>query len=152
MPEAIRQGDIPGVQLRCRARLEVGADTAWRLLTEPQQHGDWLAAVVEGDAAAVGSTLRWRNDEAFDPAVIEIGDTLELEPPRRWRLAWRQEGWSVATQVEIEIEEVADGSALSILHGGFEHLPLSASLTVWEAYRRHWRAALERLAAIARAD
>ena len=33
-----------------------------------------------------------------------------------------------------------------MLQQGFEHLPLSRCLTIWEAYRRRWREALARLA------
>jgi hypothetical protein len=33
-----------------------------------------------------------------------------------------------------------------VLQEGFEHLPLSECLTIWEAYRRRWRKALACLA------
>ena len=43
MTEAIRQGDIPGVQLRRRQVLGVSADEAWRWLSEPDRLALWLA-------------------------------------------------------------------------------------------------------------
>ena len=42
----------------------------------------------------------------------------------------------------------ADGTEISVLQKGFAHLPLSDCLTIWETYRRRWRAALTTLASL----
>jgi hypothetical protein len=78
----------------------------------------------------------------------EAGTTLDRDRPRLWSLAFQQTdaGWPVATRLTFELLPHADGCELSVLQEGFEHLPLSECLTIWEAYRRRWREALARLA------
>ncbi len=46
----IREGDIPGIQLRARRRLAVDCAEAWRWLTERDRLERWLADRVEVDA------------------------------------------------------------------------------------------------------
>jgi uncharacterized protein YndB with AHSA1/START domain len=153
--EAIRQGDIPGVQLRRRQALPVAAEEAWRWLVEPARLARWLASTARlvGEGEGGGAALLL--EEAAPPweggaagAWRERGRTLEAEPSRRWVLAWErlEAGWPVATRVVVTLHATAGGCELDVLHQGFERLPLSSCLTVWEAYRRRWRVALERLA------
>ncbi|MCZ6726639.1 MAG: SRPBCC domain-containing protein [Acidobacteria bacterium] len=149
MVEAIRQGDIPGVQLRCRRALTAGAATAWDYLVEPRHLEDWLCRQARL-TAAVASDFEWRGSAELGEDSIEQGTILAIEPPHLLVATLRQPAWVAATRLEIEI--VADGQAceISVLQRGFEHLPLSQGLTVWETYRRRWSAALERLARLDR--
>ncbi len=147
MVEAIRQGDIPGVQLRHRRPLALTVDDAWAWLTEPEKLERWAAdraAVRLGDRVAL--VLERAREEAAP--LREEGETLDLEAPRRWSLAFRQRGraWRDATRLTFRLTETAEGSELDIFHEGFEHLSLSSCLTVWEEYRRRWREAAGRLA------
>ena len=145
MIEAIRQGDIPGVQLRCRQELAAPAATAWRWLAEPDRLARWAGrARLEG---GLEGTLELAREEEGD-AVRERGRTLELESGRLWVLAFERldDGWEAATRLTFELTPHGDGCELSVLQQGFEHLPLSRCLTIWEAYRRRWRDALARLA------
>ncbi|MGH2625176.1 MAG: SRPBCC family protein [Anaerolineales bacterium] len=121
--EAIRQGDIPGVQLRRRQALPLSCEEAWRWLVEPERLARWLA-----------------------PAAGERRRTLEHDPPHRALLSWEEPGWPVPTRVTLTLHPAGGGCELDVLHQGFERLPLSTCLTVWEAYRRSWREALARLA------
>ena len=87
MVEAIRQGDIPGVQLRCRQQLAVPAATAWRWLTEPALLSSWAGeARLEG---GVDGVLHLAGEEAAGP-LRERGRTLEMTPERRWVLAFER--------------------------------------------------------------
>lgn len=147
MPEPIRQGDIPGVQLRCRQLLPIDIETAWSWLTEPERLTRWLAASARIDPGPPIALHLERVDEDGAP-VHELGSTLDRDRPRLWSLAFQQPGagWPVATRLTLELTPHGDGCELSVLQEGFEHLPLSDGLTIWEAYRRHWRDALARLA------
>jgi uncharacterized protein YndB with AHSA1/START domain len=142
MSEAIRQGDIPGVQLRRRQALAVSPEEAWRWLTEPDRLSLWLAERVESD----GEELRLSG-----PAGDERARTLESAPPRLRILAFEKlgEGWPAATRLTLRIHPAGSGCEVDILQDGFQRLPLSACLTIWEAYRRRWRDALARLAEVA---
>jgi len=145
MTEAIREGDIPGVQLRRRRQL-TGASvaTVWSWLTEPARLVLWLADEAQVELRE-GGALRLTRGHSPRPEV-ELGETVHLEAPRRWVVSFRRERWSLATRLELEITDGRTGAELSVLQSGFERLPLSEGLTVWEAYRRRWTVALDRLA------
>lgn len=139
MPEAIRQGDIPGVQLRRRQGLAVSSGEAWRWLSEPDRLALWLA---EGAELADGELLL--TGEGFR----ERGRTIEIVPPTLWVLAFERldSGWTAATRLTLRVHALGGGSEVDVLQDGFQRLPLSACLTIWETYRRRWRDALARLA------
>ena len=142
MAEAIRQGDIPGVQLRRRQGLAVSPDEAWRWLSEPDRLARWLAAqaeLAEGELLLAGEGFR------------ERGRTLEIVPPKLWVLAFERldSGWGSATRLTLRVHALPSGSEVDVLQDGFQRLPLSTCLTIWETYRRRWRDALSRLAEVA---
>jgi uncharacterized protein YndB with AHSA1/START domain len=147
MAEQIRQGDIPGVQLRCRHRFPVAPKEVWAWLTDADALTRWLAARAD---------LEPEPDKAL---VLEITDpsgrtlrerwvTLTSNPPDRWvvDLLNLDGSWPVPTRVIFELTPVPEGTEISVLQKGFAHLPLSECLTIWEAYRRRWRTALTNLA------
>lgn len=145
MVEAIRQGDIPGVQLRCRHELAAPVSVAWRWLTEPALLARWAGrARLEGGPEG---TLEIASEGSQGPRR-ERGRTLELVPEQRWVLAFERldDGWETSTRLTFELTAHPQGCELSVLQQGFEHLPLSRCLTIWESYRRRWRKALVLLA------
>jgi len=146
--DAIRQGDIPGIQIRCRQVLALPAEEAWRWLTEPEFLRRWLAEEVSA-AAEVGGFLELATK---GEAWRERGETIEVRRPYCWLLSFRRldGGWPVATRLRLEIATRPQGSEVSALHTGFQDLQLSTCLTVWEEYRRRWRGALARLAEVSR--
>ena len=147
MVEAIRQGDIPGVQMRWRAQLMVPPEMAWEWLTAPDRLEEWLCSRALVQLELGGG---WRLESLREEAapLVESAELLELEEPRRLSLAWRQPDgdWQAATRVTLELHPTAAGCELDVFHEGFEHLSLSICLTVWEEYRRRWRESSERLA------
>jgi uncharacterized protein YndB with AHSA1/START domain len=143
--ESIRQGDIPGVQLRRRQDLALPPAAAWRWLVEPEKLALWLAA--EAEVHPEGLHL-----QSGEPPFQERGRTLELTPPRLWILSFERldAGWPAATRLTLRVHETTDGSQIDVLQDGFQRLPLSLCLPVWEAYRRRWKEALARLADVTR--
>lgn len=143
--EAIRQGDIPGVQLRRRQDLTLPPAAAWRWLVEPEKLVLWLAR----EAEVHPGELRLRGG---DPPFQERGRTVELAPPRLWVLSFERldVNWPAATRLTLRFHETAGGSQIDVLQDGFQRLPLSLCLTVWEAYRLRWKEALARLADVTR--
>ena len=81
--EAIRQGDIPGVQLRRRRLLPVSVDEAWRWVTEADRLERWLADRVEAEPGPRGG-LRLGRDTEHGIDGDEHGSTLEWEERERW--------------------------------------------------------------------
>lgn len=145
MSEAIRQGDIPGVQLRCRRALAAPVEAAWAFLVEPSKVETWLCRQARFESGIA----EWTGPFDLDGEPTETVRSVETEPPRRLVGGLTQAGWTASTRLEFELIATEQGCELSVLQNGFEHLPLSISLTVWEAYRRRWRAALDRLASAA---
>jgi uncharacterized protein YndB with AHSA1/START domain len=155
MPEMIRQGDIPGVQLRRRQDLALTPEEAWRWLVEPDKLARWIAReaqVVEGPNGSLhltGTGDPGETDPEFDPkAWRESGRTVEIAPPKLWVMAFERldAGWSAATRLTVRLHRAPGGCQADILQDGFQRLPLSIGLTVWERYRLRWKDALARLA------
>jgi len=143
MPHAIRQGDIPGIQLRCDARMATSRQELWRWLTEVDPLRLWLANEV--DLLADGE-FRLAGEAADGSARIERARPIAREEGRLLVFSFErlEDGWTSATKLSFELSGERP-CALSVLQQGFERLALSRCLTVWEFYRRRWRAALERL-------
>lgn len=151
MPEMIRQGDIPGVQLRRRQDLPLAPEEAWRWLVEPEKLARWLARearVVEGPGGSLELTGTGEPGEADPGAWRESGRTVELAPPKLWVMAFERlgAGWPAATRLTLRLHRAPGGCQVDILQDGFQRLPLSAGLTIWESYRLRWKDALARLA------
>jgi uncharacterized protein YndB with AHSA1/START domain len=144
MTEAIREGDIPGVQLRRRQVLPLPPEEAWRWLVEPALLARWLADEAEVELGTRGG-LRL----AVSDGGRERGTTVEYAPPFRWVLAFERldAGWTAATRLALAVHPHAEGAEVDVLQGGFQRLSLSLCLPAWESYRRRWREALDRLAA-----
>lgn len=150
--EAIREGDIPGVQLRRRQSLGLSREAAWRWLVEPERLRLWLADEAELEPGPAGMLLLRGSSPRVDPPVgpwRERGRTLEVAPPEVWVLAFERldAGWPAPTLLTLRLRSVGHDCELDVLQQGFQRLPLSMGLTVWESYRTRWRAALARLAA-----
>jgi uncharacterized protein YndB with AHSA1/START domain len=151
--EAIREGDIPGVQLRRRQTLALPPEDAWRWLTEPEKLALWLADAAEVEPGPKGSLLLSGSSPRVDPPAgpwRERGRTIEISPLRLWVLAFERldAGWPAATRLTLRLHAASDGCEIDVLQEGFQRLPLSQGLTVWESYRSRWRTALARLAEV----
>jgi uncharacterized protein YndB with AHSA1/START domain len=147
MIERIRQGDIPGVQLRYRHTLPVDPAQVWPWLKQPDLLARWLA-----DRALATSS-------APDEITLETSRSDGVHLQERLRFVRSDEphllvldlqqidaGWPVATRLTLEMQAQNGGTEVSVLQEGFAQLPLSDCLTIWEAYRRRWRSALLSLA------
>lgn len=133
------------MQLRRRQALAVSPDEAWRWLTEPDRLVLWLAerANVEGSE---GEEIRLSGPDGEERARV-----LESVPPWLRILAFEKPGAGIAaTRLTLRVHPAGPaGCEVDVLQDGFQRLPLSIGLTVWEAYRRRWRDALKRLAEVA---
>jgi hypothetical protein len=142
----IREGDIPGIQLRTRRALRIDCVEAWRWLTDPRRLERWLADRAEVDPGPRGG-LRLERSPLAGAIVVETGQTQRIEANRSWVLAFRKEDprWEAATRLELSLLPAAGVCEVDVLQTGFHLQSLSACLTIWEEYRRRWREALARL-------
>lgn len=155
MVEAIRQGDIPGVQLRVRQPLGITPEQAWTWLTDAGRLGRWLAQEARVETGPEGLLVLRTHDEATGRGIVERGRTLTFDQGRLWVLSFQREDaeWEAATRLSFEVTPGEGGCELGVFHQDFQLLSLSLCLTIWERYRKRWREALERLArAVAQGD
>jgi len=147
MVEQIRQGDIPGVQLRCRHLLAAPVHEVWAWLTETERQSRWLADRVELESGSETALLLESGEPAGDSQRERLV-SVTTDPTRKWVLDLQNlDGtWPVPTRVAFELTATPDGTEISVFQTGFAHLPLSECLTIWESYRRRWRTALTTLA------
>src|SRR5688572_8895316 len=126
----IREGDIPGIQLRARQPLRIDRVETWRWLTDPRRLERWLADRAEVEPGARGG-LRLERATPDGKIVIETGKTERFEPTRAWVLAFRQEDrrWEgAATRLELTLLDGENGCEVDVLQTGFHLLSLSACL------------------------
>lgn len=149
--EGIRQGDIPGVQLRRRVDVP-GSPPAWvwPFWVEAEKQSRWLSdrARIEDGPPAV---FWLESDDPQGGVRREYAEVFERAEPQRLVLGLRQldAGWNAATMVTVELARSEAGCQVMVFQEGFQQLPLSVGLTVWEYSRARWARALERLAKIA---
>lgn len=144
--ERIRQGDVPGVQLRKRADVvAASAASVWPFLLEPERLTAWLCDRAEAESEAPAA-LRLERDTA-GTVIREYVEVVESRPPNQLILGFRQldAGWGAATKLTIELVDSQEGCHVAVFQEGFQKLPLSLGLTAWEDARRRWTRALERL-------
>jgi len=149
--EPIRQGDIPGVQLRRRADVPRRmTEQIWPYWLQAELQRLWLC---ERSRIEPGPpTVIWlETGESSTQLLKEYVEVVERVEPERLVLGWREldAGWTAATKVTVEFEPTATGCGVMVFQEGFQKLPLSIGLTAWERYRRRWTEALERLVRLA---
>ena len=149
MVEQIRQGDIPGVQLRYRHRLAAQPPDVWPWLIRPDLLGQWLSDEATADPSS-DSTVALETVAAGGTRTREQLTVVRAQEPDLLVLDLRDMdgGWPAATRITIELSGRDSESEVSVLQEGFSQLPLSECLTIWETYRRRWRVALARLASL----
>jgi uncharacterized protein YndB with AHSA1/START domain len=111
----------------------------WRALTDAEQFGQWFGVKLDGPFAP-GARLRGQiTHPGYEHVVFEI--TIErMEPEKLFSWRWHPHAidpkidYSAepTTLVVFELEEVPEGTHLTVVESGFDGIPLSRRL---EAYR-----------------
>jgi uncharacterized protein YndB with AHSA1/START domain len=122
-----------GWQIGVSRTLPVDVDTAWRVLLSPAGLAVWL-----GD----GVREPLRTGAAYETADGTTGEVRSLHPGDRIRLTWQPPGRGADATVQLTVRPAARGCTVRF-HA--ERLHSEAERT---ALRAHWRAVLERLAAL----
>lgn len=121
-----------------RAPLGRTASDLWPLLSTAQGLEKWLAHVERFDAAPEG-VFRFR-PRAHEHHAVEAGTIDLLVPESRLVLSWEWEGasWGAKTKVEFSLEPDPSGSALLLLHSGFDKIPPAAAAEARRYYAARW--------------
>jgi len=91
---------------------------------------------------------RFQYQGSFEGRVFRIvGEVLAYEPPGRLVLTWREESddgtsWPAETIVEETLTEEGDRTRVTVVHLGFERLPLEHRQRIFESYVMGWEQGL----------
>ena len=133
-----------------RAQMPRSASDLWPLLSTASGLEKWVAHVERFDGVQGGSfrlTSRFQGRQ-----IVEEGRIEEIVPSSRVALSWEWlgEGWGAPTRVEFVIEPESSGSAVLVLHSGFERVDDAKRVTARRNYAGAWPevlAGLKRLVA-----
>ncbi len=108
--------------------LPVPRERVWDAITRPEQFSQWFEVVRDIDFRVGGTiTFTWENQLSPYSAVIE-----KIEPPQCFAFRWASYAYSHpelklppthTTLVTFTLDEVAEGTRLTVLETGFAALP-----------------------------
>jgi uncharacterized protein YndB with AHSA1/START domain len=119
----------------------------WRALIDAEQFGQWFGVKLNGSFAP-GARLRGQvQHKGYEHVPIEI--TVERMEPEKL-FSWRWHPYSIdpkidysverTTLVVFELEEVADGTSLTVVESGFDGIPLARRLEAYRGNEEGWAA------------
>ena len=101
---------MPETRITRTVDLDASLDDVWRALTEPQLLGDWLDSSVELDVRPGGEGVIVEADGAVRRACVD-----EVDPARRLALRrWPDDGSGPESKVELELEQIPDGTRVVV--------------------------------------
>lgn len=131
--------------------LPVSRQRVWDAITKPEQLSQWLSMVMEMDFRVGGAIqFTWENERSPYPGVIEV-----IEPLHRFAFRWSSYAIghpelklapASSTLVEFTLEEVAEGTRLTVVESGFASL--ADAIQAAQSYRDNqegWHALLSGL-------
>jgi uncharacterized protein YndB with AHSA1/START domain len=90
--------------------LPAAREEVWEALTDPGRLEDWFANSVELDLRpGGGASFRWGNGEERHATFTEV------DPDRRLAFAWDGEGLEDGGEVAFTLDDVADGTRLTVV-------------------------------------
>ncbi|GHO89372.1 SRPBCC domain-containing protein [Dictyobacter formicarum] len=137
----------------CIERIEmlpVSRERVWDAITKPEQFSQWFDIVRDIDFR-VGGTINftWENELSPYPAVIE-----KIEPPQCFAFRWASYAFghpelklppTATTLVTFTLEEVAEGTRLTVVESGFASLPDAFQAQSHQENVEGWQSELPKL-------
>jgi uncharacterized protein YndB with AHSA1/START domain len=125
-------------------------EIVWNFLTETKHLQRWWNDGVTLDAVAGGDFVEpWANSAG--QRIVTSGKVLGLKEASEIRLTWRDEDWTVATEVTFTLETLGEATRLTVLHGGWQAFPESDRDGLIDAHSQGWQRHLDSLTAYATA-
>ena len=126
----------------------------WRAITDSQEFGTWFRAALDGPFVAgerVGGRITYPGYEHLRMDVL----VEKIEPERLFSFRWRpnaiEPGADYAkeptTLVEFRLEEVAEGTLLTIVESGFDALPAERRADAYRGNDEGWTEQLKNIEA-----
>ena len=120
----------------------------WRALTDSAQFGEWFQARLESPFTA-GRTVRGpMTYPGYEHLTFEV--TVEqVEPERLFSWRWQPGGdpdidpAEPTTLVVFELEEIAEGTRLTVTESGFDRIPLARRAKAYRGNDQGWTGQME---------
>lgn len=107
--------------------LPVSRERVWDAITKPEQLSQWFGLVRDMDFRVGGEiNFTWEQERSPYPGSIEV-----IEPPHRFAFRWNSYAIghpelglapSPTTLVEFTLDEIAEGTRLTLVESGFASL------------------------------
>ncbi len=128
-----------------RVLLRAPRARVWRALADAQAFGEWFGVKLTGSFAP-GARVRGQvTHKGYEHLTFEI--TIEqMEPERRFSWRWHPHAidpkadysTEPTTLVVFELEEVADGTLLTVVESGFDRIPLARRADAYRGNEQGW--------------
>ncbi|MEA2713216.1 MAG: hypothetical protein QOK27_1177 [Gemmatimonadales bacterium] len=122
----------------------------WRALTDSAQFGEWFQARLEGPFTAGRKVRGPMTYPGYEHLTFEA--TVEqMEPERLFSWRWQPGGNSnpdpaePTTLVVFELEEVPEGTRLTVTETGFDRIPIARRGKAYRENDQGWTGQLESL-------
>ena len=122
----------------------------WRALTDSAQFGQWFGARLEGPFAPGRRTEGPITISGYSHLRFEA-DVEQIEPERIFSYRWQPGGdpdkdpAEPTTLVVFELEEVAEGTRLTVTETGFDQLPAARRARAYRDNDSGWAGQLENI-------
>lgn len=137
----------------CIERIEmlpVSRERVWDAITKPEQFSQWFDIVRDIDFRVGGKiNFTWENKLSPYPGVIET-----IEPPHCFAFRWASHALghpelklpsTATTLVTFTLEEVAEGTRLTLVESGFASLPDGFQTQSHQDNQGGWQSELPKL-------
>jgi uncharacterized protein YndB with AHSA1/START domain len=122
----------------------------WRALTDSQRFGQWFQARVEGPFVAGQPARGAITYPGYEHLRFEIV-VEQMEPERLFSWRWQPGGdpdidpAEPTTLVVFELEEVPEGTRLTVTETGFDRIPIARRPKAYRENEQGWTGQLENL-------
>jgi len=135
-----------------KIRLRVPVARVWRALTDAEEFGEWFGVKLGGAFAPGASVKGTITEKGYEGMRFEMA--VERIEPRRL-FSWRWHPYAIdpdvdystepPTLVVCELEEVADGTALTLVESGFDTIPVRRRAEAYRMHEQGWAAQMKNI-------
>jgi uncharacterized protein YndB with AHSA1/START domain len=132
--------------------LHAPCSRVWRALTDAGEFGAWFGAALEG-GFAVGERIRGKiTHPGYEHLTMEIA-VERMEPEGLFSFRWHPFAVDLdadyssepTTLVEFRLEEVPEGTSLTVVESGFDRLPAERRDLAWRRNSEGWEGQMENI-------
>jgi len=135
-----------------RILLQAPRSRVWRALTKAEEFGAWFRVKLEGEFA-VGKRIQGRiTYPGYEHLTMDL--TVErMDEERLFSLRWHpyaidpkvDYSKEPTTLVEFQLEEVAEGTMLTVVESGFDQIPAERRAEAFRMNSQGWAAQVENI-------